>query len=129
MECPKCGYLMQPFDKQCPRCHHDPAVAAAPKAPPPEAQERPSPAGRGGKRNKKPPSMPVAVTLLVCSLVCTVGGIVYFVAKSAHPIPPAGMAPRPPLPAWPQWLLWAAAVGTAYVGLKMVKALQKGQLS
>jgi hypothetical protein len=72
--------------------------------------------------------MPTVIALLVTSIVCTVGGIVYYAARSAHPVPAPGAAPRPDLPAWPQWLLWAAALATAYIGLKMLKALQQEKL-
>jgi len=43
MECPKCGYVMQPFEESCPRCARlGPPQPAAPAAPP-DAQPAVSP--------------------------------------------------------------------------------------
>jgi hypothetical protein len=70
--------------------------------------------------------MPVAIALLVSSLVCTVGGIVYYYVARQPQIVPVGATAAPSLPGWLQWVLWGVALVAAYVGLKMVKALQKG---
>ena len=43
MICPRCGYMMDAFDKECPRCHGK-GVAAPPQAPPlPSATTAPRP--------------------------------------------------------------------------------------
>lgn len=123
MECPKCGYLMQPFETTCPRCRGVGALSPNAAA---QAPERVSSTAKRGKREKKPPSMPMAIALLAVSLVCTVAGIVYYFMLSRPKIVPIGATEAPSYPGWLQWILWAVALVTAYLGLKMVKALQRG---
>lgn len=126
--CPKCGYVLQPFDDKCPRCQQ----AAASSVGRSESrvlggEDSHLPTARRTAPKPTRRSLPTAIALVATSLVCTVGGIVYFVMQASNPPHVEGQPPRADLPAWPYWVMWAAALATAWFGWKMLKALQKDE--
>ena len=69
MECPKCGYLMDEFTKECPRCARMAAQAAAAPRPPPSALPA------GGYGSVPPRTSGLAIASLITAIVspCTCG--------------------------------------------------------